>query len=476
MNHKTKVISILLFCCSLVLSGYTACYAEVEPFDMDEVLKLEDAIPLDSAEAQSIMNDAFQRSNGAADAYTWDASGFNSYGYDPYALDYEISNLTDYQLDDYYENLDFFDGDPYAAYNQLPFETNVYGPDGSDLLPPVDYWDGQEVIGAAEEFDVYEGLEAIGGNESAEEFLNNLGIDFVDETDNSSERMTVEEILAEPPKMSLDEALAGSPINATNYWVDVEAIRESQEDKTSDFYLQDEDFSTENILTDSSVLVFGDDHTENSIRDFIGAKLPELKQQGVTQLGMESLESTYQDDLDTWDEQAKERVRERLQSWNSKGPGVGDSYFNLIDDAKESGMRVVGLEHPDAYKGSYMGRTEVNPYWADVITKNLPNGKMAVLAGSGHLGIGAGQESVSGILNDNGVPVSEATFTGFQDAETIEGDLKVAEILGSRPSVSTSLTLKAREDGIQDQTFMVPTVSSNNLQWLIHLPQGSPEE
>jgi len=113
-NYKTP-IKIFSFIIGIILFGYISAYAEVEPFDMDEVLKLEDSIPLDSQANQNILNDAFERSNGRADAYTWDASGLNDYGYDPYALDYELSALADYQLDDYYENLDFFDGDPYAA-------------------------------------------------------------------------------------------------------------------------------------------------------------------------------------------------------------------------------------------------------------------------------------------------------------------------------------------------------------------------
>jgi len=141
-------------------------------------LVLPDDGPLDSLENQKIMNDAFERSNGAADSYTWDASGYNDYGYDPYALDYEISNLTDYQIDDYYENLDFYGGDPYAAYDQLEI-TDTYAWDDSgyvDYDSPDEYWDEEGIIGGAEEFDIYGGLEAIGGDESAEEFLNSLGI------------------------------------------------------------------------------------------------------------------------------------------------------------------------------------------------------------------------------------------------------------------------------------------------------------
>jgi len=100
MSNKTKKISILLFSCALILSGHAACYAEVEP------LVLLDDGPLDSLENQKIMNDAFQRSGGRADSYTWDASGLNDYGYDPY---YEISNLPDYQIDDYYDDYDYSD-------------------------------------------------------------------------------------------------------------------------------------------------------------------------------------------------------------------------------------------------------------------------------------------------------------------------------------------------------------------------------
>ena len=144
MNNKTKKISILLFCCSLVLSGYTAVHAEVEP------LVLPDDGPLDSPENQKIMNEAFERSNGAADAYTWDASGLNSYGYDPYALDYELSYLSDTALDAYQYNLDIFDGDPYTAYDQVAPEIDTYGWDDPDFLLPDDYWDGEGIIGDAE--------------------------------------------------------------------------------------------------------------------------------------------------------------------------------------------------------------------------------------------------------------------------------------------------------------------------------------
>ncbi len=146
MNHKTKIISILLLSFSLMLSGYTAGYAEVEPLVLPE-----DSLSLDDPEAQRIMNDAFERSGGAADAYTPDASGLNSYGYDPYALDYELSYLSDTALDAYQYNLDIFGGDPYAAYDQVAPDIEPYGWDDSGYadygLPDDGYWD-LETIGS----------------------------------------------------------------------------------------------------------------------------------------------------------------------------------------------------------------------------------------------------------------------------------------------------------------------------------------
>ena len=148
MNDKTKIISILLFCCGLVLSGYVACYAEVEP------LVLPDDGPLDSQENLDLMNDAFERSNGAADAYTWDASGYNDYGYDPYVLDdYELAEFSDYPLDDTYDNLDFFGGDPYA----VPLEIDTYDWYDSGYVgydSPDELWDGEGVIGDANDKDI----------------------------------------------------------------------------------------------------------------------------------------------------------------------------------------------------------------------------------------------------------------------------------------------------------------------------------
>lgn len=134
MKNTIQIILILLAGTCLVLSGHAVSYAEVEPLVLPD-----DSLSLDSQEAQDIMNDAFERSGGIADAYTWDATGLNEFGYDPY-YDYDDSYsgyYGDYAYDDYghedYGNFtDLGDGYWYdAEYNEVSYaDGTTYNIDG----------------------------------------------------------------------------------------------------------------------------------------------------------------------------------------------------------------------------------------------------------------------------------------------------------------------------------------------------------
>jgi len=137
---------LLLISCAFILSGYTACYAEVEPFNMDEALKLEDAIPLDSGDYWEDWGDDYYYYGDDYSVYYEDNSGYSYYN--DLTGDWDAGS---WESDGYvwWDESTWDTGADYlsdAAYGQLP-----YGGDDSDLLLPDELWDGQEVIGAANE-------------------------------------------------------------------------------------------------------------------------------------------------------------------------------------------------------------------------------------------------------------------------------------------------------------------------------------
>lgn len=220
--------------------------------------------------------------------------------------------------------------------------------------------------------------------------------------------------------------------------------------------------------SNAQVLVFAEDHTANSIRAFIQSQLPQLQQQGVRMLAMEQLPSNLQPLLDRWDDTARQTVRQYLDNWWNKGPGVVDSYMSLIETAKSLGMRVIAMEHPGALQ---MNRGAVDPYWANIIQSNLAGGRIAVLGGSGHMGFGPA--SFPGILQNNGISVLKIGFTGFHDQAGLDNALAVQKLTGGvlAPTIEERFTLATRGTEIGREKFMVFVDEGREKYWLVNLPR-----
>jgi len=237
---------------------------------------------------------------------------------------------------------------------------------------------------------------------------------------------------------------------------------------------------TENILSNRepidiekmagayNLLLVGDDHTQPAIKDFLKNRLVTLKRLGFNYLALEMLPSNLQDNLNTWNPENRQKVRNHLETfWASKGPGVVDSLMCLVEAAKQQGMTVIALEHPLSER---MTREAVNPYWAERIQNYLSEdkaNKIIVLCGSAHLKPAPG--SLYCILKDKEFSPSVVQFSGLDPQRSIQREVEVAKILGKTVSSTTQVALAVFRSGVHGD-FMVEFTESPTEQpyWVIN--------
>lgn len=206
---------------------------------------------------------------------------------------------------------------------------------------------------------------------------------------------------------------------------------------------------------DAQVVFLGDIHG-SQIGTFIGDNLSALREQGVTSLGLETIHSGLQPELDRWNDDDKEKVREYLGGlWSNYGSQYIENLMNLIQSAKDNGMRVVGIENPNASRTVEGDRNVVNLYWADIIASQVNAGRMAIFCGGGHFGWGAA--AVNTLLNSRGITTSNVRF--FGSGTTFYGNLEY------------SSALPGYEGGLDESTtFMVRREDPSDNSWYINLP------
>jgi hypothetical protein len=240
-----------------------------------------------------------------------------------------------------------------------------------------------------------------------------------------------------------------------------------------DFFARREPIDLAKAAGSSRLLLVGDDHTQPAIKHFLADELPILRRAGFSHLAIEMLPTDFQDDLDAWTPESQERIRRHLvTAWSEKGPGVAESLFALIEEAKRQGMGVLALDVPDAWDWD---RVAVNPVWADCIKACLsknPSMRMIVFAGRSH--VDPTPASLSSLLNADGLTLSVVQFAGLDSEETVQIDLKTARLLGRATHPATLLTHQGYQTGLR-QNCMVPCHIKSCCQsasnWIVNLAE-----
>ena len=143
-------------------------------------------------------------------------------------------------------------------------------------------------------------------------------------------------------------------------------------------------------LADYQGLFLGDAHGVLSVSEWLTEHLDEFKEQNVKQLYMEMVRSDHQflvDDYYNGVEGAEVRLQAYLEErWGHKSPGTGMAYFDIIETAKENGIKVCGIDN-NVIGNARLERS--NPHWDGVIDKHSQelgqNEKFLIFGGSGHI-------------------------------------------------------------------------------------------
>lgn len=143
------------------------------------------------------------------------------------------------------------------------------------------------------------------------------------------------------------------------------------------------------ILKDNHGLFIGDSHGELSIPEWLKQHLDDFQREGVEQLHMEMVRSDHQFLIDNYYadvEGSGIRLEAYLEKrWGHKSPGTGAAYFDIIETAKNNGIKVFGIDNDITGDNRLEGS---NPHWASTINSKMtelsPNGKFLVFGGTGH--------------------------------------------------------------------------------------------
>ncbi|OGT35874.1 MAG: hypothetical protein A3F11_00410 [Gammaproteobacteria bacterium RIFCSPHIGHO2_12_FULL_37_14] len=135
-----------------------------------------------------------------------------------------------------------------------------------------------------------------------------------------------------------------------------------------------------------------------------------------------------------------------MKIWEKYGPGTANAYFKLIEAAKLSDIKVIGI---DVRLGIVSGGDErlkrSNPHWEEVIRMNnrvlSPDDKYMILGGDAHIHtVGSEIDGVDKLLG--GIPTI-IIQVGSPKVITTEGTY--VDYILKIPDVSSSIEVSSRE-------------------------------
>lgn len=248
------------------------------------------------------------------------------------------------------------------------------------------------------------------------------------------------------------------------------------------------------ITQKTRVLALGETHTRPEQKDELINHLKDLKDLGFTHLGMEIFGTNLQEIIDGYYEGRYTRDEfRRLIPYD-------EVYFNIVDKAKELGIRVVGIEIPtpemekfDRDMNKLIEEGKIADYlkfiderdrqrdrWmAKTVQKILdadPNNKVVIYSGSGHSELKKG--TMAGLLVKAGIDLISVNMIGGKKEGIGERYGLLATKLGALGEID--IEEEVRNAGSGNRRFMMPALrrqalingAFKNADWIIHLPQA----
>jgi len=142
------------------------------------------------------------------------------------------------------------------------------------------------------------------------------------------------------------------------------------------------------------VIFLGERHTTISDKQELVDNLSLMRNAGLTHLAFEMFSASMQGAIDRYYQSGDNRneIFSYLQDhWGDKGEGVAEKYMEIVDTAKNLGIKIIAIDiDSDEYQSKNPSETWVkrNRQWAKLIAEKLEDGEAKVLVyhGSGHAG------------------------------------------------------------------------------------------
>ena len=186
------------------------------------------------------------------------------------------------------------------------------------------------------------------------------------------------------------------------------------------------------IIGDSQVLFWGDDHLDENSPERFKQSLENLKKAGVDTVAMEGFREDQQDLVNDWLKAEKgspkaNELESQMRDYLNKAindPMYVDKIMQFMQAAKDAGMKVLCIEPNGGMitnngDGTPMNRDSNWKKTVENYLKDNPDSKVMILAGSGHF-IHMRGETVSDMMKKDGTKTTDLTPPSqFIDGEII---------------------------------------------------------
>jgi len=144
--------------------------------------------------------------------------------------------------------------------------------------------------------------------------------------------------------------------------------------------------SVADLRRESNLVVVGDYHNDIASKKLLSCSIAYLKEKGFSRIYFEMLPQNMQPVLDSFMMGCKDSgvvIKDYLgNNWHHYTPGLSDSFFDIINNARISGISVVAIDEDG-------GLEQRNDKWAKMIEgsqKKYNNTPAIVFGGAYHIG------------------------------------------------------------------------------------------
>jgi len=212
----------------------------------------------------------------------------------------------------------------------------------------------------------------------------------------------------------------------------------------------------------TQVLALGEVHTREITKQEIIDNLKRFKELGFTHLGLEAFRSDFQTELDEYQEtgENEEAVVEDIQnSFGKYSPNTTMLYLQMLDQAKQIGIKTVAINMPrpmyESNQGHGLDAGSLRDQWmAEMVQRVIEDkNERKIVTFTGQYHVESSPRTMVGNLAQHGVKIVGVDFAG------------------GAPSKRKACEIAASKIGASNERFMVKFNANAPYDWIIHLPQ-----